>query len=123
MTSFGFSFVTGALPSLLPAPSKLRARGVIAGSQLMGGEHKVKTVFARKRFLFALGGAIVVGCTPDNALKPAAEEDYVSALERGVTLDLVAANDPQPFVPLASSAACVSGGKAEQQMLPTGFVQ
>ena len=89
----------------------------------MGGEHKVKTVFARKRFLFALGGAIVVGCTPDNALKPAAEEDYVSALERGVTLDLVAANDPQPFVPLASSAACVSGGKAELLMLPTGFVQ
>lgn len=82
----------------------------------------MKTFIPRKRFVFALGGAVLVACTPDNSLMPSSDV-YVSALERGVSLDLVNANDPQPFTPLASSAACLAGGKAEQLELPPGFTQ
>jgi hypothetical protein len=82
----------------------------------------MKTVIARKRFVFALGGAILVACAPDGGIAPTAEE-YISPIERGVSLDLVNAHDPMPFVPLTSSAACMAGGKAEQIELPAGFVQ
>jgi secreted PhoX family phosphatase len=47
---------------------------------------------------------------------------YRSPLENGVALDLVNAGETQPFTPLAGSAACVAGGKAEQLQLPPGFM-
>ncbi|HEY7396175.1 MAG TPA: alkaline phosphatase PhoX [Gemmatimonadaceae bacterium] len=77
---------------------------------------------ARKPFFFALAGAIFVACSPDVAIAPN-DADYVSPFERGVQLDLVNPGESEPFVPLASSAACVVGGKAEQIELPPGYVQ
>jgi len=77
---------------------------------------------ARKPFFFALAGAILVACTPDVAIAPN-DAEFVSPYERGVQLDLVNPGESEPFVPLASSAACAVGGKAEQIVLPTGYVQ
>jgi hypothetical protein len=77
---------------------------------------------ARKPFWFALAGAILVACTPDVSMAPS-DVDFVSPFERGVQLDLVNPGETQPFVPLASSAACAVGGKAEQIVLPPGFAQ
>jgi uncharacterized protein len=77
---------------------------------------------ARKPFWFALAGAILVACTPDVAIAPS-DAGFVSPFERGVQLDLIKPGDTEPFVPLASSAACAVGGKAEQLVLPPGFVQ
>ena len=76
---------------------------------------------ARKPFLIALAGAILVACAPDIALAPA--DDYRGPFEPGVLLDLVNPGESLPFTPLAASAACVAGGKSEQIVLPTGFAQ
>jgi hypothetical protein len=67
-------------------------------------------------------GAMVlaVACSPDAPTVPESESSTV--VERGIALDLVPPGQTIPFIPLASSASCVAGGKGQQMVLPSGYV-
>src|SRR5262245_5602000 len=103
-------------------PKRPSFPGLSYAAPTFNGGRMMNQLTARKPFWFALAGAILVACTPDVSMAPS-DADFVSPFERGVQLDLVNPGDTEPFVPLASSAACTVGGKAEQIVLPPGFVQ
>ncbi|HEY9229557.1 MAG TPA: alkaline phosphatase PhoX [Gemmatimonadaceae bacterium] len=81
----------------------------------------MNTLAVRKRFLVGLAGTVFVACAPDVAVAPS--DDYRAPFESGLLLDLVNGGESVPFTALASSAACVAGGKAEQIVLPQGYSQ
>ena len=67
----------------------------------------------------AVAALAALGCS-DVAM----DEDTGAGLPResGIALDLVRPGESMPFAPLASSAACVAGGKINQVELPPGFI-
>jgi uncharacterized protein len=79
----------------------------------------------RKRYALgwslAVGaGVLAVACSPDAPTMPKGESEGFP--ERGIALDLIPNGQDIPFIPLASSASCVAGGKGQQLQLPPGYV-
>lgn len=66
-----------------------------------------------------LSVAALIGCAPDSTVN---SEPDMGVREPGIALDLVRPGETLPFVPIPASDACVAGGKAEQVVLPAGYI-
>ena len=81
-------------------------------------------MFVRSRkalFALAASTAALTACSPE-PVEPAQDQSSPFA-ETGLALDLVPEGRSLPFVPVATSAACVVGGSSQQIVLPPGYTQ
>lgn len=62
---------------------------------------------------------LALACSQDRSIAPTDVEP--GFIENGLALHYVPPGQQTPFVPVASSAACVAGGLAQQLILPPGF--
>ncbi|MGH7528535.1 MAG: alkaline phosphatase PhoX [Gemmatimonadales bacterium] len=123
-TDVGDSTLTrdGRMPWYVTKSPEVGFRTPIRGPFLQGVHPMPKQLSVTCFASIALAVGALAGCS-DSAETSGAGTGEDLPIERGIALDLVKPGETSPFTPLSASAACVAGGKAEQLVLPTGYVQ